>query len=59
MMVIDKKIRELIGKRASFQEIRKVAIEAGMETLLQNGMKKVEKGLTSIEEVLSVMAGIE
>ncbi len=59
MMKVDAKIRAMIGKRASFQEIRKAAVDAGMETLLQNGFRKVEKGLTSLEEVLSVTAGIE
>lgn len=59
MMGINKRIRELIGKRTSYQEIRKTAIESGMVTLQQNGMKKVEKGLTSIEEVLAVITGID
>ncbi|TAN59420.1 type II/IV secretion system protein [bacterium] len=59
MMVVDSKIRELIGRRVSFQELRKAAVEAGMETLPQSGMRKAEKGLTSIEEVISVTMGMD
>lgn len=59
IMAINSRIRELIGKRASFQEIRKAAAESGMESLLQSGIRKAEKGLTSIEEILSVTLGAE
>lgn len=59
MMVIDSKLREMIGKKATSQEIRRAAIEGGMEMLLQNGIRKVEKGLTSLEEVLSLTFGME
>jgi type II secretory ATPase GspE/PulE/Tfp pilus assembly ATPase PilB-like protein len=59
MMVVDNKIRELIGKRVSFQELRKAAVEAGMETLTQSGIRKAEKGLTSIEEIISVTMGLD
>ena len=31
----------------------------GMETLFQNGIRKAEKGLTSLEEVLSKTLGME
>jgi type II secretory ATPase GspE/PulE/Tfp pilus assembly ATPase PilB-like protein len=59
MMAVDSKIRELIGKRVSFQELRKAAVDAGMETLPQSGMRKAEKGLTSIEEVIAVTLGMD
>jgi type IV pilus assembly protein PilB len=60
ILVVNSKIRQLIGIRSSPDEIRKAAIEAGMETLLQSGIRKVVKGLTSLEEVLSVtMAGLD
>ncbi len=60
IMPVNNKIRQLIGSRASPDEIRKAAVEAGMETLLQSGIRKVAKGLTSLEEILSVtMAGTD
>ncbi len=59
VMTVTSKIREAIGERKSFQEIRKIAIEQGMDSLLASGIKKVESGHTSLEEVLSVTMGIE
>jgi len=59
VMTINAKIREAVGRRVSFQEIRKAAVESGMETLLMSGIKKVEKGVSSLEEILSVTVGIE
>lgn len=59
VMTVSAKIREAIGERKSFQEIRKIAIEQGMDSLLASGIKKVESGQTSLEEVLAVTLGIE
>ena len=59
VMTIDSTIRELIGKHVTSKELRKAAIDAGMESILQSGIKKVENGLTSLEEILSVTTGIE
>jgi len=51
LMLINSKIRELIFKSVSAVEIRKVAITNGMSTLYVDGMRKVMKGVTSLEEV--------
>lgn len=59
VMVINTQLRELIGRKAQFQELRKAADESGMENLLMNGIRKVEKGLTSLEEILAATLGIE
>ena len=59
MLGIDAKIRDLIGGKAQIHNLKKIAVDAGMETLLQNGIKKVEKGITSLDEVLSVTVGME
>src|SRR3954447_10929849 len=47
-------IRELTIRRASADEIRKVAITQGMVPLRDDGLEKVKLGITSIEEVLRV-----
>jgi len=52
-------IQDLISQRASFQKIREVAKAAGMQTLYESGLKKVESGVTSLEEVLSITLGAE
>jgi len=54
LMVPDQKIRELINAKASSDQIRSAAIEAGMQQLYEDGRKKVEDGVTTIEEVLRV-----
>jgi type II secretory ATPase GspE/PulE/Tfp pilus assembly ATPase PilB-like protein len=54
VMEIDEKIRELVMKRATADEIRKTSIENGMKTMLEDGVEKAIKGLTTIEEVLRV-----
>lgn len=48
-------IRDLILKSASAPEIRKTAVKEGMTTMFEDGLKKVEKGITTIEEILRVV----
>lgn len=45
-------IRQLILKRADTSELRKAAIEEGMETIRAHGMRKVLAGTTSFDEVV-------
>lgn len=47
-------IAQLTMERADTQVIRRKAIAEGMLTLLQDGVRKIKDGLTTIEEVLSV-----
>lgn len=54
VFLLDKEIQEMVLKGASSQELRKKAKENGMRTLRESGWIKVEKGVTSIEEVLRV-----
>lgn len=53
-MLIDDSIRELISKRANYTEIHDRARKNGMDTLFEDGLRKVESGITSFDEVLSV-----
>jgi type IV pilus assembly protein PilB len=50
-MEITDELRELVLVGASALELRRKAIEEGMITLRQSGLRKVKDGLTSIEEV--------
>jgi len=47
-------IAKLTMERADTSQIRKQAIKDGMTTLLQDGVRKIKQGITTIEEVLSV-----
>lgn len=54
VLPIDEDIRRLITKDADLDALRRLQKEKKYETLLQNGIRKVERGLTTIDEVLSV-----
>ncbi|NMP37872.1 MAG: Flp pilus assembly complex ATPase component TadA [Clostridiales bacterium] len=49
-------MRELILKEASTADIKELAISEGMQTLRMEGIDKVKNGITSIEELLRVIA---
>ncbi len=51
VMEITDELRELILVGASALELRRKAIEEGMITLRQSGLRKVKDGVTTIEEV--------
>jgi type IV pilus assembly protein PilB len=57
VMVVNDQIREMIGQKRTFQELRKVAREIGMQTLYESAIRKVEEGITSLEEAISVTLG--
>lgn len=54
IMLLNDNLKSLIMKTSDANQIKKMALEFGMTTLRQNGMAKVVKGITSIEEVLRV-----
>jgi type IV pilus assembly protein PilB len=57
VMIVNEQIQELINQRASFYKIREVARAAGMQTLYESAIRKVEDGTTSLEEALSIVLG--
>jgi len=56
VMVVGEEIERLCVARASVAEVGDVAQEQGMHLLRIDGMHKVRDGLTSLEEVLRVVA---
>ena len=59
VMPIDKQLQELINQRASYQRLKEAARAQGMHTLYESAIRKVEEGITSLEEALSVTLGVE
>ncbi len=49
-------LRKLVMKGAGTDEIRDLAIKEGMLTLRVDGLKKVERGITTLEEVIKETA---
>jgi type IV pilus assembly protein PilB len=56
VMPVTEDIERLAVARASSAEIARLAIEQGMRTLRQDGWAKAVMGLTSIDEILRVVA---
>jgi len=54
VMAMSEKIAQLTMERADTGRVRKQALNEGMTTLLDDGVRKVKEGITTIEEVLSV-----
>jgi general secretion pathway protein E len=54
LLVIDNEIRSMITEKTDSQTIKNHAISKGMKTLRTDGLEKVLKGITTIEEVLRV-----
>jgi general secretion pathway protein E len=53
LMVIDDAVGPLILRNADAQTIKRMAVSEGMETLRDDGARKVLLGLTTVEEVLA------
>jgi len=56
IMAVSEEIERMAVRRASSAEIKSVAIAEGMLTLRQDGWAKAQLGLTSVEEILRVVA---
>ncbi len=56
VMTVDEEIERLTVARSSASELNRAAVQNGMLSLRQDGWNKVCAGLTSIEEVLRVVA---
>lgn len=54
VMVVDRELRELVGRGASSDDIRDCYRRAGGKTLLEQGIRLAEKEQTSLDEVMRV-----
>ena len=54
VLEVSKEIRRLITERSDSDVINKAAIDEGMTTMLDDGLDKVQKGMTTVEEVVRV-----
>ena len=54
LMVIDDDMRDMINKDASVVNMRRAFLQSGQASLYDDGMFKVKRGLTTVEEVLRV-----
>jgi type IV pilus assembly protein PilB len=54
MLMVNTKVREMIFANTASNIIREYCISQGMDTMYQDGLKKVLKGFTTFEEVFRV-----
>lgn len=53
---VDEKMREfVVSSQFTLDGLRQLAWESGMRTMFEDGLKKVEVGMTTVEEVLRVI----
>jgi type IV pilus assembly protein PilB len=57
VMALSPELRRMILRGASVAELRDRAVAEGMLTLRMDGMKKIERGVTTLEEVVKESAG--
>ena len=57
VLPVTEKIRELVGRKVSSDEIEAAAKEEGMTPMFNDGILKVSQGITTLEEVLRVVQG--
>ena len=53
-LVVNDEIRRLILRRAEARELQKAAVEGGMSSMYEDGIRKALAGVTTVEEVLRV-----
>ncbi|MDD4901636.1 MAG: GspE/PulE family protein [Patescibacteria group bacterium] len=56
LLQVSENIKGLILKTAPAAEIKKQAVKEGMISLFRDGLQKVERGVTTIEEILRVIS---
>lgn len=54
VLEVTREIRKLITERNDSDVIEKTAIKEGMQTMLEDGLEKIIRGITTLEEVLRV-----
>jgi general secretion pathway protein E len=59
VLVMSDAVRSQILHRAEATELQRTAVAAGMQPMFQNGIAKVQAGVTTVEEVLRVTREVE
>ena len=57
ILIMNEELRRAVVDKASAGEIREIALKYGMKTLRSDGLDKIFKGITTIEEVVRETTG--
>ena len=55
VLIVNQKVKNLIGSDAAEQDIFRAAVDAGMTPMHMDGLKKVAAGITTLEELTRVI----
>lgn len=55
VLVPDAAIREAAHKKASAADLKRIAVERGMTTMVEDGFMKAQDGITTVEEILRML----
>lgn len=56
LLVVTDAFADLVSRNPTLGDLRKLALQQGLMTLLNDGLRKASEGITSIDEVLRVVA---
>jgi len=56
LLEMNAELAELVAKRATHGQIREAALAAGMKTLAMDGFRKVLQGVTTVDDLVRVVA---
>ncbi|MGB2781359.1 MAG: ATPase, T2SS/T4P/T4SS family [Phycisphaerae bacterium] len=59
MLVLDDSIRDMVARSPNVTELRRYCEEVGMVSLRDDGIRKLQSGITTVEEVLRVTEDIQ
>lgn len=59
ILPISRNMQRLIAENANVIELTKQARQEGMSTIMESGLQKIKKGVTTLEEVLKVASELE
>jgi type II secretory ATPase GspE/PulE/Tfp pilus assembly ATPase PilB-like protein len=57
LLTIDDGVRDIVARNPNVAEFRRICIERGMVTLRNDGLRKAQQGMTTIQEILRVTEG--
>jgi type IV pilus assembly protein PilB len=55
ILTINDDLRDAIVSQAGVSQLRRIGMESGMVTLRHDGIRKVQEGLTSIDEIMQIV----
>ena len=58
LLVMDAELRREVQQRRGSEELRTLALQKGMRSLFEDGLRLVRSGVTTIDEVLRVARGV-